>query len=99
MNIYYLDDSNNVYDVNGQVVGKLGVNNLFINEENNLVYNNQIVGVIGGKLSDITNNISKSNVRTLKKDNNMGFGQIVILSLVLLCLGLFIAVIALSLFS
>lgn len=99
MKIYYLDDSSNVYDEMGQVVGKLGVNNLFVNEENKLIYNNQIVGSIGGKLSDITNNNSKSNVRTLKKDNNSGFGQVVILGLILLCLGMFIAIIALSLFS
>ena len=101
MKIYYLDDSSNVYYEMWQVVGKLGVNNLFVNEENKLVYNGNIVGVIGGKLNDIANDINKSNanVRTLKKDSNAGFGQVVVLTLVLICLGLFIAVIALSLFS
>lgn len=103
MRIYFLDGENNVYDDKGQVVGKIGVNGLVINEENKLVYNGNIVGVIGGNLTDLerSNDMNKeiSKVRTLKKNNNAGFGQIMIVGLVLLCLGLFIAVIVLSLFS
>ena len=103
MNTYFLDDEYNVYDNNSNVVGRIGNNGLVIDENNNLVYNGNIVGVIGGKLNDLnqTNNMdmNKSNVRTLKKNDNAGFGQIMIVTLVLLCLTLFIAVFAISIFS
>lgn len=103
MKNYFLDREYNVYDENSSLVGKIGVNGLVIDADNNLVYNGNIVGVIGGKLSDLDqiNNMNKnrSNVRTLKKNDNAGFGQIMIVTLVLLCLTLFIAVFAISMFS
>lgn len=103
MENYFLDDEYNIYDENSNIVGKIGVNGLIIDTNNNLVYNGNIVGVIGGKLSDLDqfNNMNKnrSDIRTLKKNNNAGFGQIMIVTLVLLCLTLFIAVFAISMFS
>ena len=81
-----------------RVTEKIGTNGLAIDENNNLVYNGNVVGVIGGRLNDLehANNVDRGNVRTLKKDNSAGFGQIMIVTLVLLCLVLFIAVFAIS---
>lgn len=103
MKTYFLDGEYNVYDDNSNLVGKIGVNGLVIDANNNLVYNGNIVGLIGGNLADLeqSNNMDKdrSNVRVLKKNNSAGFGQMMIVTLVLLCLTLFIAVFAISLFS
>lgn len=103
MKIYYLDDEYNVYDENLGLIGKVGVNGFFIDENNNLIYNGNIVGVIGGNLTDLnqTNDINKSssNIKKLRKNNNAGFGQIMIVSLVLICLILFVTIIVLTFIS
>lgn len=103
MKIYYLDDEHNIYDENSSLIGKVGVNGFFIDENNNLIYNGNIVGVIGGNLTDLnqTNDINKSssNIKKLRKNNNAGFGQIMIVSLVLICLILFVTIIVLTFIS
>lgn len=103
MKTYYLDDEYNVYDEFGVVVGNVVKNGLVIDEENNLLKDDNVIGVIGGKLSDLSynmqNNQSKGNVRTLKKNNNAGFGHVLVVALVLLCLAMFIGVIVLSIFG
>lgn len=101
MKNYFLDEEYNVYDDNSNLVGKVGVNGLVIDANNNLVYNGNIVGLIGGTLTDLNraNNKDRGNVRTLRKNNNAGFGQMMIVTLVLLCLTLFVAVFAISMFS
>ena len=101
MKNYFLDEEYNVYDDNSNLVGKVGVNGLVIDGNNNLVYNGNIVGLIGGNLADLdqSNNKDRGNVRTLRKNNNAGFGQMMIVTLVLLCLTLFVAVFAISMFS
>ena len=103
MKIYFLDNEYNIYDEDSNLVGKIGNNGFVIDENNNLVYNGNIIGVIGGNLIDLeqTNNLNRSrgNVKGLKKNANAGFGQIMVVSLILFCLALFVAVFAISLFS
>lgn len=100
---YYLDNERNVYDSNGNMIKGINPNCIVIDENNNLWYMEQKVGIYGGTLDELARNIQntqeKNNTRTLKLENNRGFGQIMIVSLVLLCLGLFVAVIILSLLA
>ena len=66
--VYYLGSALEIYDKDGKIIGKVGVNGYVVDENNNLVRNNNVVGVIGD-INDMgvnkTNN--KSNVRVLKK--------------------------------
>ena len=99
---YYMDSDGNVYDQNGNMLEGVNPQYLVIDEENNLWYQNEFVGIYGGTLDDLSQAINqsreKANVRVLKKDN-AGFGQIIIVALVLICLAMFVGVIVLSFIS
>ena len=96
---YYLDGDKNVYDEEGKMIEGVDPRYVIIDENNNLWYMDRKVGIYGGTLDDLAQNMqsnrNKGNVRILEK-NNAGFGQIIIVSLVLLCLTLFIGVIIFS---
>ena len=71
---YYIDEEYNVYDNNGNIVGKIGNDNLMIDYNNNtLVKDGKSIGYVGdyndmGKNN--TNTYSKPKVKTLKKDEH-----------------------------
>lgn len=71
---FYVDEEYNVYDNDGNCIGKVGQDGLLIDYNNNtLVKNGQSIGFIGsyedmGKKND--NSRSKPNVRVLRKEEN-----------------------------
>lgn len=66
--VYYLGSSGEIYNKDGKIVGRLGVGGYAVNENNNLLRYNNVIGVIGD-INDMGVNKTeiKANVRVLKK--------------------------------
>ena len=70
---YYLDEEYNVYDNNGNIMGRVGQNGVWVDfNTNTLVVNGNLVGYVGdykdmGKSSE---SLNKRNVRVKRKDEN-----------------------------
>lgn len=70
---YYLDEQYNIYNSEGNVIGRVGQNGIWVDSSTNtLVMNGRLVGYVGdykdmGKSSD---SLNKNNVRVKKKDEN-----------------------------
>lgn len=69
---YYLDEEYNIYDSDGNVLGKVGQNGVWIDyNTNTLVVNGKLVGYVGDyKNMGKSNEKDKRNVRTKKKEEN-----------------------------
>ena len=82
---YFYDEEYNIYDEEYNQIGKIGQDGLTIDDNNNLLQNGKIIGVIGGNLNEIdnTNELNKEKkgpVKVLvKPNNNYGFGNIPII--------------------
>ena len=85
--IYYIDDSNNIYNSKGENIGSLGPQSgYYIDMNNNLVKDNQVLGTIEN-LRDMKEQKEKSNVkkRVYKPDGYISFMLIsIVLSLIFL---------------
>lgn len=66
--VYYLGSSGEIYNKDGKIVGRLGVGGYSVNENNNLLRYNNVIGVIGD-INDmgVNKTETKANVRVLKK--------------------------------
>lgn len=75
--IYYVGDSNEIYNQYGKFVGRNGVGGYQINEDNNLVstYNNTVVGQIGD-IHDMEKAKEKSKVRVYKPNKRPNYNSI-----------------------
>ena len=102
---FYIEyDSNNnvqnIYDSNGNKLEDIDPQYVVVAGEV-VLYQGQQLGKYGGTVNDLSQLLAKAetkgNVRVLEKKNNAGFGQIMVVALVLLCLAMFIGVIVLSL--
>ena len=75
--VYYVGDSNEIYNQYGKFVGRNGVGGYQINEDNNLVstYNNTVVGQIGD-IHDMDKVKEKSKVRVYKPNRKLNYNSI-----------------------
>lgn len=87
---FYLDEEYNVYNNNGEIIGKIGREGLLIDyNSNTLVRNGQVLGFIGdykdmGKSN--SNGMKKPNVRTLRKNDSNKSAAFVSFSVILFVL-------------
>lgn len=65
--IYYIDNDNNIYDDNSQIIGRLGENGYIVDENNNLNQNGQLVGQIGDINSMGKSTIERQETKVFKK--------------------------------
>lgn len=68
LDVYYVDSSGIIYNKAGKYIGQVGVSGYLVDENNNLIRYNQVLGVI-----DDINNMGKSNVQDINNDKVIDF--------------------------